>query len=553
MNPVILIQCRLSSNRLPGKALLPVASIPSVILCARRAANTGLDVKIVTSQDSSDDELCEALKAERVPYSRGDLENVLARFTDALNGVANDTPVVRLTADNLFVDGTLIDEALVAFYKQSKGFLSLHPPALTGTPYGLSVEVFAAGSIKAANSEVLSDHDCEHVTPWIIRKKGLNTYRLKDLKPGQAHLRCTIDTWQDYQKVLKVFKKATDPITARWQDLCDYLHVIGPALGIPQRFTINKGNIAELALGTIQFGQPYGIANSCGQPTFEETKNLLHRAIASGVTHLDCAAAYGEAEARIGQIINRDYQSQITTVTKLSPLLQLADNASYQDIKFHVEASIYKSCCKLNMQVLPYLLLHRWQHRTSHDGQIWRILKQLKHEGVINQLGASVQNPEEALQAIADPDIKFIQIPFNLLDRRFQRSGFPKEAEARKDVIIQARSVLLQGLLISPLDIWPKISEIDSTGITNQLTEFTKMFNRENIADLCIAYVRSHSWIDCLVMGMESQSHLDHNVALFQNPPLSTNHSTDIEEAFQNLPDEILNPALWPNQKATTK
>lgn len=548
MKPTVLIQCRLSSSRLPGKALLPVVGIPSVILSARRAANTGLDVKIVTSIDSSDDPLCEILKAAKVSYFRGDLGNVLERFANALDGVADDTPVVRLTADNLFVDGALIEEAVVAFQEQGQGYLSLHPPALTGTPFGLSIEVFAASTLKAAHAEAPDDHDCEHVTPSIIRKYGLNAYRPRDLKPGQAHLRCTMDTWQDYQKVLEVYGKVHDPIKVTWQELCDHLHDIGPAEGIPQRFT-SKGNIAELALGTVQLGLPYGIANCDGQPPFEEAKSIVYRAISHGVTHLDCGAAYGEAEARLGRIINRGYQYQVTTVTKLAPLTELSDNASEQDIRTYVEASVYKSCCNLNMPVLPYLLLHRWQHRTSHEGRIWERVKQLQQEGVIRNIGASVQNPEEALQAIADPDIKFIQLPFNLLDRRFRQSGFSEEAKVREDVIIQARSVLLQGLLVSPAEKWPKIAGIRPNAIVNQLAAFTKNYRRESVADLCFSYVRSQSWIDCLVVGMENINQLNQNVALFQNPRLNVNECMEIEEAFSNLPEDLLNPALWKNQE----
>lgn len=551
MKPIILIQCRFSSSRLPGKALLPVAGISSAILCARRAANTGLNVKIVTSIDSTDDALCEILKAENVPYYRGDLENVLKRFVDALKGVGDETPVVRLTADNLFVDGALIEEALTAFQKIDKGFLTLHPPALTKTPYGLSVEIFRVKALRDAYLGTPNEHDCEHVTPWIIRKFGLNTYSPKDLKPDQAHLRCTMDTWNDYQKMLDVFRKVSDPIKVTWQELCDHLHIIGPALGIPQRYT-KKGNISELSLGTVQLGLHYGIANVYGQPTFEEAKTLVHRAISLGVTHFDCAAAYGEAEERLGQIIDRTYQPQVTIATKLSPLSQLNDDASEQEISAHIEASIYKSCYDLNMTVLPYLLLHRWKHRTSHFGKIWRRLKQFQQEGVIQNIGASVQNPKEALQAIADPDIKFIQLPFNLFENRFLQSDFPKEVKAREDVIIQTRSVFLQGLLLSLAEIWPEFSGINTHAVIDQLNNITKMCNRESIADLCIAYARSQSWIDCLVIGMENIQQLDNNVELFQNPPLTADECAKIEEAFHNLPEQILNPALWPKEKEFT-
>ena len=179
------------------------------------------------------------------------------------------------------------------------------------------------------------------------------------------------------------------------------------------------------------------------------------------------------------------------------------------------------------------------------------MLKQLQQKGVIKRLGASVQNPEEALQAIDDPEIKFIQLPFNLLDRRFQQSGFSKKAEARKDVVIQARSVFLQGVLISPAQTWPDITNIKAVDIIDQLSALTKKFNRGSISDLCVAYVRSQSWIDCLVVGMENMNQLDQNVALFQNPRLNGSECMEVEEVFSNLPEELLNPALWIRKEET--
>jgi spore coat polysaccharide biosynthesis protein SpsF len=543
--PVVLIQCRTSSTRLPGKALLPVAGMASAVLCARRAARTGLDVRIATSTEGSDDALCAILQAHGVPYFRGALNNVLARFAEALQAVADDVPVVRLTADNLFVDGPLIDEAVRAFEAQGTGYLSLHPPALTGAPYGLSVEVTTAGSIRAARAGAADDFEREHVTPWITRRYGHHAYRPRDLRPGQSHLRCTMDTWTDYQRMLAVFSKASDPVSATWQELCDWLHAISPRLGIPLRHT-EGGSVAELALGTVQLGLPYGVANMQGQPSFEQARAIVQRAVAQGATHLDCAAAYGEAEARLGRILDQDLLSRVTVVTKLSPLSGLAEDAGDQEVTAQVDASVYRSCWRLRMSVLPYLLLHRWQHRTSHGGRVWERLRQLRQEGVIRRLGVSVQGPLGALEAIADPEIAFVQLPFNPLDRRLQRAGFTDLAGARADVVVQARSVFLQGLLMSPEARWPAIPGVDAAAIVGLLTGLARRFGREGVADLCISYVRAQRWVDCLVIGVETLHQLDRNVALFQNPPLLPEQCAQLEATFSDLPDTLLDPARWP-------
>ena len=52
---IIVIQARVSSKRLPAKVLLPINQIPLAILAIKRAANTGLPVRLATSLDRSDD------------------------------------------------------------------------------------------------------------------------------------------------------------------------------------------------------------------------------------------------------------------------------------------------------------------------------------------------------------------------------------------------------------------------------------------------------------------------------------------------------------------
>jgi spore coat polysaccharide biosynthesis protein SpsF len=60
------------------------------VLAALRAGNTGHSVIIVTSRETSDDALCSVLDQWNVKYFRGELENTLKRFVDALDGLPDD-------------------------------------------------------------------------------------------------------------------------------------------------------------------------------------------------------------------------------------------------------------------------------------------------------------------------------------------------------------------------------------------------------------------------------------------------------------------------------
>ena len=73
---------------------------------------------------------------------------------------------------------------------------------------------------------------------------------------------------------------------------------------------------ARLALGTVQFGMRYGIANSTGQVTAEQAGAMLRVAAVSGIDTLDTAVAYGSSESCLGALGVSDFR----VVTKLPPL-----------------------------------------------------------------------------------------------------------------------------------------------------------------------------------------------------------------------------------------
>jgi spore coat polysaccharide biosynthesis protein SpsF (cytidylyltransferase family)/aryl-alcohol dehydrogenase-like predicted oxidoreductase len=549
VNYVVLIQCRLSSKRLPAKALLPVRGIPSVVLCAQRAANTGLNVSVATSTDSSDDALCEALTAGCVPYVRGDLANVFKRFVDALASYPGDTVVVRLTADNLFVDGALVEETINEFIRLKKRYLTLHPPVLTGTPYGLSAEVFYASDLRTCGDDTLSDYDKEHVTSPLIRKYGRYEYRPADLKDNLSHLRCTLDSWRDYQALLRVFHDTPDPIAVPWQELCHRLYCLGPLYGIPQRFT-ESGTVAEMSLGSARLGIHTGAAGSELLPGVRAARALVDECVSHGVTHLAYDVADGSAELGLRNIFNDYDHSPVTFVAALSRLDDLSESATESDVRRHIEASVYKACCDLNVRRLPYLLLGHWLHRTSHGGRVWSAIKDLQRFGIIDRLGVSADDPNDALQALADSEVRFIRIPYNLLDRRWERLGFAAAAESRLDVIIQARNVFLEGLLLSSPDAWPRLTGVNPAEIMNRLAWCSERFGRDGVADLCVAYVRTRKYIHSLSMDLDSLSQLTRNVALFQKTRLKESEVIEVERAFHDISDELFNPTLLATEAA---
>ena len=63
----------------------------------------------------------------------------------------------------------------------------------------------------------------------------------------------------------------------------------------------------KLALGTVQFGQSYGVANKAGQVPAAEAKAILEYAALEGIGMVDTAIGYGDSEQRLGEIGLRDW------------------------------------------------------------------------------------------------------------------------------------------------------------------------------------------------------------------------------------------------------
>jgi spore coat polysaccharide biosynthesis protein SpsF len=302
---------------------------------------------------------------------------------------------------------------------------------------------------------------------------------------------------------------------------------------------------AELVLGSVQLGLAYGAANRTGKPSREAALRLVGQAIDGGISQFDTARAYGDSEDRLGEALAD--KKAVRTITKLSPLSDLAPDASRDDVRAAVDASIAESLNALRRERLDCLLLHRAEHMRSHRGAIWERLVERLEDGSVLSLGVSVSSPLEALSALACPDVVHLQLPFNLLDWRWRKAGFKTCLASRPNITIHARSTFLQGILASSdVDVWPRIDGVYPQALINIIASLAHQLGRENAADLCLAYARGQDWIDGVVVGLETEDQLEDNLRLFIRRPLTAEECAIVEARIPHLPLKLLNPALWP-------
>lgn len=541
----IVIQGRLSSSRLPGKALLPIGGLPSLVLCARRAANRGGKVLIATSTHSSDDALTQTLQQHHIPFVCGPLDDVLGRFELATRGLPDDDAVVRLTGDNLLPDGDFVQQLTKAFFMEDAPHLGTSSP-IDRLPYGLSAEIFRVRTLREAHVFATAAADREHVTTWIRRQYGTRIFTPTGLPKDFGHLRCTLDDFDDYLRLLKLFEAVADPVYTPWVDLVGKLSELPdePRSRVP--FRVKQGGIhSELAIGSAQLGMRYGAANTLGMPSPMEVQSIVRTAVAYGVTAIDTARVYGEAEMRLGEALFGSWGERVSVITKLDTMMDLCDETSPAAFRNAVDASVFRSCRELRTQRLHTVLLHRWRHRHACGGTIWSRLLELREQGVIQNLGTSVSVPSEALEALFDEDVKHIQVPFNVLDWRWKAAGFDRACRNRDDVVVHGRSAFLQGLLVNGPAIWPHLRHGSASDWVNKLNCLVAELGRESTQDLCLAYVRAQTWMTSIVVGCETLAQLQQNIRLFQVPKLSEGECARVEDVLAGAGEELLDPSQW--------
>lgn len=281
----------------------------------------------------------------------------------------------------------------------------------------------------------------------------------------------------------------------------------------------------KLALGTVQFGMQYGIANTGEQTGQAEVERILAYALQSGVDMLDTAVAYGDSEACLGAA-GVDY---FRVVTKLPA--EMGD-----DVESWVYEHLKASLKRLRIATAYGLLLHRSQQLLGTGGQLLaRALARLKSEGLVAKIGVSIYDPKELELVTRECPIDLVQAPLNVFDRRLMTSGWLQRLHD-EGVEVHVRSVFLQGLLLMP-----------RTRVPERFSPWSTLFDRwhawlaenhANATEACLAFV-DHPMVDRAVIGV-------HNLAQF-NEVLQASRGAAVKE----LPDlacndtKLVNPSNW--------
>lgn len=202
---IAVIQARMTSTRLAGKSLLPLAGRPMLAHVIERVqAIPGIgDVWVATTDDGSEEPLVELGARMGARCYRGDTDDVLSRYA-AITELTNAGTIMRITADCPLLDPG-VSGGVLGLYQQASPACDYASNTLRRTyPRGLDTEVFSAAALREAHAEASEPADREHVTRFLYRHP--DRYRIRQLEHpvDRSGLRWTVDTEADYHFVSEV-------------------------------------------------------------------------------------------------------------------------------------------------------------------------------------------------------------------------------------------------------------------------------------------------------------------------------------------------------------
>ena len=131
----------------------------------------------------------------------------------------------------------------------------------------------------------------------------------------------------------------------------------------------------------------------------------------------------------------------------------------------------------------------------------------LKDRGVIRKIGVSLYTNDEISRVLECDEIDIIQAPFNLLDNSNKRKKmFTLAKESEKEVHV--RSIFLQGIFFKRFNEIPKKLK----PLVKYLKKIEEEINNVDINQLCLNYALSKNYIDKVIVGVDSSTHLNKNI-----------------------------------------
>lgn len=303
--------------------------------------------------------------------------------------------------------------------------------------------------------------------------------------------------------------------------------------------------VSEVSFGAWAIGSAWGATDD------SESIAALHRAIDLGVNFIDTADVYGDghSERLIAQVL-KERNETVHVATKAGRRLDphVADGYTAEHLTRFVERSLKN----LDTDALDLVQLHCPPTEVYYRPEVFGALDDLVQAGKIQHYGVSVEKVEEALKAIEYPNVKTVQIIFNMFRHRPAELFF-REAQARQ-VGILARVPLASGLLTGKMTRETAFSADDHRQYNRQGESFDRgetfsgvdyetgleavealrklVPEGATLAQLALRWILMFDAVSCVIPGAKRPAQVEDNVGAADLPALSEKDMAYVRQVY---------------------
>ncbi len=303
-------------------------------------------------------------------------------------------------------------------------------------------------------------------------------------------------------------------------------------------------------VSTISFGA-WAIGGSWGDVDERDALAALHRALDLGVNFFDTADVYGDGRSeRLLARLRRERSEPFTVATKAGRRLDPHEAGGYN--RANLTAFVERSLRNLETEALDLLQLHCPPSAVYEDDAVFEALDALVAEGKIRHYGVSVELVSEALRATERPNVKTVQIIFNMFRLKPAEQFFAAARERRVGVI--ARVPLASGLLTGKLrpdtpfaeddhrrfnrhgeafDQGETFSGVDYETGLRAVEELRPLVPPgATLAQLALRWIAMFPEVSCAIPGGKNPAQVEQNVAAADLPPLDEAAMQTVREIY---------------------
>lgn len=249
----------------------------------------------------------------------------------------------------------------------------------------------------------------------------------------------------------------------------------------------------KLSIGTAQFGFKYGICNTKGIVNIEEVRKIIKYSKSKKIYSIDTAEGYGKSHKVLGKLNLKN--CKITT--KISNIKK----KKIKNLENFITLKIQKFLDDLNINKIHALLIHDASELRGKFGKnFYNVLQNLKKKKKILKVGVSVYNKKELDFILKTYNIDIVNLPISVANQEFVEDKYLIKLKKKK-IEIHARSIFLQGLLLTKYKFIPK--KFKKNKFILEWYDWLKI-NNYNSLEASIAFIKKIKHIDKIIVGVDN-------------------------------------------------